>query len=84
MRGDSGLDMNQTMLPEEKPEIEPQWRVKTRKCLDNNFVVTLMTLITVYALFFDDIRMIAFPAEKDDIFYGIDIPIITRGTRSSG
>jgi len=32
-----------------------------------------MTLITVYALFFDDIRMIAFPAEKDDIFYGITL-----------
>jgi len=32
-----------------------------------------MTLITVYALFFDDIRMIAFPKEKDDIFYGITL-----------
>ena len=30
-----------------------------------------MTLVTIYALFFDDIRLIAFPAEYDDVFFGI-------------
>jgi hypothetical protein len=30
-----------------------------------------MTLLTFYALFFDDIRILAFHKEFDDIFYGI-------------
>lgn len=30
-----------------------------------------MTLLTIYALFFDDIRIIAFHKDFDDIFYGI-------------
>jgi hypothetical protein len=30
-----------------------------------------MTIITVYALFFDDIRIIAFDKSTDDIFYTI-------------
>ena len=32
-----------------------------------------MTALTVYALFFDDIRMIAFPKQADDIFFGITL-----------
>ena len=30
-----------------------------------------MTLITIYALFFDDIRILAFHKDYDDLFYGI-------------
>ena len=30
-----------------------------------------MTLVTIYALFFDDIRILAFDKKHDDIFYGI-------------
>lgn len=32
-----------------------------------------MTLITIYALFFDDIRMMAFTKATDDIFFGITL-----------
>mmetsp|Transcript_35528 Transcript_35528/g.25934 ORF Transcript_35528/g.25934 Transcript_35528/m.25934 type:complete len:129 (-) Transcript_35528:1101-1487(-) len=32
-----------------------------------------MTLITIYALFFDDIRVLVFPKSVDDIFYGITL-----------
>lgn len=32
-----------------------------------------MTLITIYALFFDDIRMMAFPKSMDDLFFGITL-----------
>ena len=32
-----------------------------------------MTLITVYALYFDDIRILFFPKSADDIFYGITL-----------
>ena len=54
---------------EEKAKL-PEWKLKSRKCLDNNVTVILMTLITIYALFFDDIRVIAFSKNSDDIFYG--------------
>jgi hypothetical protein len=30
-----------------------------------------MTMVTIYALFFDDIRILAFNKVYDDIFYGI-------------
>ncbi len=43
------------------------------KFLDHWIVVLTMTLITVYALFFDDIRMIAFEKESDDIFFAITL-----------
>lgn len=33
--------------------------------------MAFMTLLTIYALFFDDIRVLAFPKENDDVFYGI-------------
>lgn len=42
-----------------------------RKFLDHWFTVLFMTLITIYALFFDDIRILAFHKVYDDIFYGI-------------
>ncbi len=32
-----------------------------------------MTIITIYALFFDDIRMIYFPRSKDDYFFGVTL-----------
>ena len=34
-------------------------------------VVIFMSVVTVYTLFFDDIRVIAFPIEEDVIFYSI-------------
>ena len=39
--------------------------------MDNNVVVVFMTAITIYALFFDDIRIIFFMKPSDDIFFGI-------------
>ena len=32
-----------------------------------------MTIVTVYALFFDDIRILLFPKAADDFFYGITL-----------
>ena len=32
-----------------------------------------MTVVTIYALFFDDIRLIAFAKEDDDISYGLTL-----------
>jgi hypothetical protein len=43
------------------------------KFLDHYVVVTVMTIITIYALFFDDLRVLAFPKEADPIFYAITL-----------
>ena len=32
-----------------------------------------MTLITIYALFFDDIRILLVPKTYDDLFYGVTL-----------
>ncbi len=39
--------------------------------LDHWITAIFMTLITVYSLFFDDIRALAFPPSSDNTFYGI-------------
>ncbi len=40
-------------------------------CVDHYIFVIFMTLYTVYALWFDDLRMLVFSKKDDDIFYGI-------------
>jgi len=37
--------------------------------LDSWWYSVFMTLITIYALFFDDLRVIIFSSNEDDIFY---------------
>lgn len=69
-------DMHMSLQDEdlgEPPKPEPEWRKKTRKCLDHYATVILMTLITFYALFFDDIRMIFFEMSQDDGFFAITL-----------
>jgi archaellum component FlaF (FlaF/FlaG flagellin family) len=46
---------------------------KIAKCLDHTSIVVFMTLLTIYALYFDDLRMILFRREDDDVFYGISL-----------
>lgn len=48
-----------------------KWKVKIEKVLDHYITAILMTMITVYSLFFDDIRSLAFPPSADNVFYGI-------------
>jgi len=43
------------------------------KWLDHYAVIMFMTMITIYALFFDDLRIILFTKELDDLFYGITL-----------
>lgn len=43
------------------------------KFLDNYAVVILMNLVTIYSLFFDDIRVIATDKTTDEIFYGLTL-----------
>lgn len=46
-------------------------KVKTAAFLDSTAVTVIMTLITVYALYFDDIRILFFPMSTDNVFFDI-------------
>lgn len=54
-----------------KKKERPKWKDKMDKFINHWPVVTYMTIITVYALFADDIRLIAFSKPADDIFYAV-------------
>ena len=41
--------------------------------MDHVVVVVFMTLITIYALYFDDLRILLVPTKYDDIFFGITL-----------
>lgn len=43
----------------------PEWKKNIEKFLENWFVVGLMSVVTIYALFFDDLRIIFLPKEAD-------------------
>ena len=49
----------------------PKWKIKIAKALDHWGVVIFMTVITIYALFADDIRLLALPSSTDEAFWGI-------------
>ena len=71
------LTMKRTMVKDEMQIAEEKRREKfrfklgIRKFLDHYIIVIFMTVITVYALFFEDIRVLSFDKKYDDIFYGI-------------
>lgn len=48
-----------------------RFKLAIRKFIDHYITVVFMTIITIYALFFEDIRILSFGKEHDDIFYGI-------------
>lgn len=49
----------------------PKWKIKIEKTLENYVIVGTMSAITVYSLFFDDIRSLALDPVHDDICFGI-------------
>jgi hypothetical protein len=49
-------------LDEIKLKPRPKWKIRLEKFLDNTYVVIFMTVVTVYSLFFDDIRVVGFKA----------------------
>jgi len=55
-------------------------KYKIKQILDDAYYIIFMTLVTVYALFFDDIRIIAFAKEADGVFYGITLACIVLYT----
>ena len=49
------------------------WKKRVEGIVDHNYTVVFMTTITIYALFGDDIRVLAFTKKEDDVFYGISV-----------
>jgi hypothetical protein len=47
------------------------WKIKMQKVLDNYAIVIMMSLITVYSLFFDDMKMLITDATTDYIVWTI-------------
>ena len=45
--------------------MRPEWKKKIEKLLDNWWTVGILMIVTLYALFFDDIRIILLPATAD-------------------
>ena len=43
----------------------PEWKNKIERLLENWWTVGLMMVVTIYALFFDDIRILFLPPEAD-------------------
>lgn len=59
-------------LTRSKPlDISSMKKEKIAAFVDNSYVVLFMTMITIYALFFDDIRIIAFTKHADNIFFSL-------------
>jgi class 3 adenylate cyclase len=54
----------------------PKYIRWSRKIVENNFVVTLTTLLTMYALVGDDMRMLCFQQPADNIFNAITVTCI--------
>jgi hypothetical protein len=51
-------------------------KLKIRSFLDHWKVVAVMTVLTIYALFFDDLRVISFSKESDNYFYGVTLMVL--------
>ena len=47
------------------------WKIKVEKLLENFIVVGTMSSITIYSLFFDDVRVLGTTVDYDYIFYVI-------------
>ncbi len=47
------------------------WQIKVDRVLEHWITAIFMTLITIYSLFFDDIRALAVDKSADDVFYVI-------------
>ena len=71
------LESNEERIFTDESEVQKELEKATRakvvieRILDSTYYSLYITIITIYALFFDDIRLIAFQKKDDDIFYGI-------------
>lgn len=71
--GEGGEVKSLKEMNENKSKKSNKCKKKVRAFVDHNMFVLFMTIYTIYALWFDDIRMLAFSKSSDDIFYGITL-----------
>lgn len=59
------LDFDDTIdvIPDEQIKIKPKaaWKVKGEKLLENYYWIGMMSIVTFYALFADDLRILLLP-----------------------
>lgn len=60
-----------TAASEDEIKHLPKWKQTTLRLLDSWAISVFMTVITIYALFFDDIRVLLIPVSFDDFFFTI-------------
>lgn len=78
-RGATELLLRQDTAEEPEPAPKPEkprpaWKLKVQRIIQENyFVIALMSIVTFYVLFMDDIRMLTMPKSAD---LAIDITII--------
>lgn len=61
------------MKSEERKRQRKLWRLQIMYFVEHPATQIFMTVVTVYSLFFDDIRIIACPKSADDIFFGLTL-----------
>lgn len=64
---------SQKTINQERLEAAQTQKRAVAKFVDHYAVVAVMTIITIYALFFDDLRVLLFPKEADPVFYAITL-----------
>lgn len=76
-RSSKGGEGDEKLSLKEQNELKAKKKNKCKKrvaaFVDHNMFVLFMTIYTIYALWFDDIRMLVFNKAQDDIFYGITL-----------
>lgn len=58
---------------EDRAKMKQKFKKSLANFIDNTGVVVFMTIVTIYALYFDDFRILLFPKQADDVFYGITL-----------
>jgi hypothetical protein len=72
----STKDVSQTeklSKSEERANQRALWRKKVMIFIEHPYTQIIMTVITIYSLFFDDIRLVWFPKSSDDVFFGLTL-----------
>lgn len=73
--GEDGVKSLKEINAEKSKKKNTSYKIKKKVAafVDHNLFVLFMTIYTIYALWFDDVRMLAFTKAQDDIFYGITL-----------
>ena len=58
---------------EESKRKKALWRLQLKYMIEHPVTQIVMAIITLYSLFFDDIRIICLPKSVDDAFFGLTL-----------